>query len=98
MDVLKLIENIKTDLKKKYGDVLREEYSPYECRLTYYCSDLLAMHGLDHDENYRWTQDAINAAFIAGYRVAMFDKQKCSGTEQNQIIESMIDNLKDLLV
>ena len=63
--------------------------------MTYYVSKLLEENDMGHDENYKWTQEAINAAFIAGMRVATKDEESIRSEINNQIISELQDKLDE---
>ena len=93
MDVLEAIKNLKVDLRKKYGNVLRFVYSQHETHLTHYCSDVLEENGMPHNGYYLWDQKALNAAFVAGYRVGKMD----SDTGKAEINNFLVDELQEFL-
>lgn len=96
-DVLQMIHELKESLWKEYGDILRFTYSGYENRMTYYVSDLLEKNGMGHDENYKWDQKAINAAFIAGMRVGAKDTKMSNKELYNDLIAELQDHLETLI-
>ena len=67
--ILEVIAKLKDTLWHKYGNVLQKQYSQHEIHMTYYVSTLLDNTGLGPDNDYRYTQQSVNAAFIAGLRV-----------------------------
>lgn len=68
-DVLEVIHKLKAALWDKYGNVLKKPYSQHEIHMTYYVSTLLKDTGYELSEDYRYTEAATNAAFIAGLRI-----------------------------
>ena len=94
-DVLKMIADLKDRLWKEYGNILRFTYTQRENQMTYYVSKLLEENDMGHDENYKWTQEAINAAFIAGMRVATKDEESIRSEINNQIISELQDKLDE---
>ncbi len=73
VDILDIISRLKTDLWNKYGNVLDKKYDQNEIHMTYYVSTLLEKSGHKLSEDYRYTEEAANAAFIAGLRVGKMD-------------------------
>lgn len=103
MNVLKVIKEIKDGHLKKYGNILSEEYSQKELLLTYYVSEVLEMN--DHksmkmvNKPYVGTwykHDAVNAAFIAGYRAGQQDTSRLEFIIREDAIDEMIDLLTDI--
>ena len=77
-DVFKIIENLKVNLMKKYGNVLLKEYSQDEVHMTYYAGDILERQGHKYvvsDGVTMYTEKAMQDAFVAGLRVGKRDAQ-----------------------
>lgn len=68
-DILEVIKRLKDSLWEKYGNVLKTPYSQQEIHMTYYVSTLLEDMGYELSKDYRYTESATNAAFIAGLRI-----------------------------
>lgn len=68
-DILEVIHKLKATLWEKYGNVLKKPYSQNEINMTYYVSTLLKDSGYELNEDYKYTETATNAAFIAGLRI-----------------------------
>lgn len=76
MDVLKIIEDLKNRLWEKYGNVLKNELSQDDIHMTYYVGVLLEKNGYQYkvfDGETYYTENAMQAAFIAGLRVGRKD-------------------------
>jgi hypothetical protein len=76
MDVLKIIEDLKERLWEKYGNVLKNELSQDDIHMTYYAGDILEKNGYQYkvfDGETYYTENAMQAAFIAGLRVGRKD-------------------------
>ena len=73
VNVLDVIARLKTELWSKYGNVLDKKYDQNEIHMTYYVSTLLERSGHKLNEDYLYTEQAANAAFIAGLRIGKMD-------------------------
>lgn len=88
-DVLDVIKKLKEDLWKKYGNpITGYPYTQEEVHLTYYVSRLLDETGHGCSVDYKYTEKAAHAAFIAGYRIG----RRKAVEMANEIVESRIDD------
>ncbi len=94
-DILEVIAKLKDTLWHKYGNVLQKQYSQHEIHMTYYVSTLLDNTGLGPDNDYRYTQQSVSAAFIAGLRVGEKNAKEMADTIVKDRIADAIDALED---
>lgn len=68
-DILEVIARLRESLWERYGNVLKKPYSQREIHMTYYVNKVLEDTGYEMNSDYRYTETATNAAFIAGFRI-----------------------------
>lgn len=91
MNVLDVIARLKTELWDKYGNVLSDrEYNQHEIHMTYYVSTLLERSGHKISSDYKYTEQAVNAAFIAGMRIGDINSnERASAIVADRISEAI---------
>lgn len=94
INVLDVIARLKTELWDKYGNVLNKQYTQHEIHMTYYVSTLLERSGHEISSDYKYTEKAVNAAFIAGLRIGDINSKERADAIVADRIENAISALK----
>jgi len=94
VNILDVIAQLKTDLWSKYGNVLDEKYTQQEIHMTYYLSTLMERSGHGISIDYKYTEQAAQAAFIAGLRIGGMDAEERANTIVASRIEDAISALR----
>jgi hypothetical protein len=93
-DILDVIRKLKADLWQRYGNVLKKSYTQNEIHMTYYVSKVLEESGYELNSDYRYTEAATNAAFIAGLRIGQMDAKEQANAIVADRLEDAINVLK----
>lgn len=94
-DILEVIAKLKDALWHKYGNILQKQYTQHEIHMTYYVSTLLDNTGLGPDNDYRYTQQSVSAAFIAGLRIGEKNAKEMADIIVKDRIADAIGALED---
>jgi hypothetical protein len=96
-DILKIINDLTQRLWAKYGNTLERKYSQEEIHLTYYAGEVLRKNGHEYKvfngETF-YTEKAMHAAFIAGFRVGLKEAYKDAKIQKIALIDELISELQ----
>lgn len=92
-DVIDIISRLKQSLWDKYGNVLKKNYTQDEIHMTYYVSQVLEKMGYELSTDYRYSEAATNAAFIAGLRIGRMNAKEMADAEVEDRIANAISAL-----
>lgn len=95
MDVLKMIDELRTRLWARYGNVLSAPYTQDEIHMTYYAGEVLRQNGhewflVEGREGACYTEKAMHAAFTAGLRVGKREAVDMA----DRIVEDRMDRVR----
>lgn len=90
-NIMKIVRDLEERLMREYGNVLREPFTQSEVHDTYYVSNVLELNGHVHDDNYKWDNSAINAAFVAGRRVERNEQEKRQSEEMSNAMSDFLE-------